>query len=206
MDMLWRQQSFLNSKSCEKFEPEIWRCRAHGKRLVATTASSTAILSRKMKEIISKKQTRKVLLILFGAITAFHILVITGLIPYDIVWGGRLESVEAMLKFEAISLTINLIILLVLFLDSKNRIRPARRYFFKFWHISMACLFTLNTVGNLLSNNQFEVMVFTPLTLVIALLSIRMAVDWCFLDDLHQPQLSVFFLVLSAAVLVVSGI
>jgi hypothetical protein len=39
----------------------------------------------------------------------------------------------------------------------------------------MAGLFLLNTVGNLLSAHPFEQMVFTPLTLVLFLLSLRLA-------------------------------
>ncbi len=39
----------------------------------------------------------------------------------------------------------------------------------------MAFLFLLNTIGNLFSENDFEKIAFTPLTLILAILCIRLA-------------------------------
>jgi hypothetical protein len=42
---------------------------------------------------------------------------------------------------------------------------------------AMAALFLLNTLGNLLSTNEFEKLVFTPLTLLLSLFSFRLALS-----------------------------
>jgi hypothetical protein len=41
----------------------------------------------------------------------------------------------------------------------------------------MAGLFFLNTIGNLLSNNQLEKILFTPLTTILFVFSLRLAID-----------------------------
>lgn len=59
------------------------------------------------------KLTVNACLALFGLITIFHSLVIIGLIPSSIVWGGRLESDTQMYAFETVSLLIDLLLLWV---------------------------------------------------------------------------------------------
>ncbi|MDG1205567.1 MAG: hypothetical protein P8N51_09370, partial [Pseudomonadales bacterium] len=51
------------------------------------------------------------LLALFFGTTVFHLLVLLGVIPFNIVWGGRLENADQMYIFESFSLTINLAVL-----------------------------------------------------------------------------------------------
>ena len=53
------------------------------------------------------------MVVLFTGALVFHLLVISQIIPFDIVWGGRLDSVDDMLVFESISIVINLIVLAV---------------------------------------------------------------------------------------------
>ncbi|MCD8539445.1 MAG: hypothetical protein LRY55_06505 [Leadbetterella sp.] len=51
---------------------------------------------------------------LFALVIIFHILIITGIIPFSIVWGGKLESREDMFRFETVSLTVNTLFMIVL--------------------------------------------------------------------------------------------
>lgn len=116
-----------------------------------------------------------VCLVVFGLVTIFHLSVITGLISYSIVWGGRLESDAQMYAFETVSLFINLLLLWVVamrggyakVLFSRTTIHVLLWIF--------AALFALNTLGNLASTSIFEKIVFTPLTLISTFLFIRMA-------------------------------
>jgi hypothetical protein len=45
-----------------------------------------------MKRRISEKFATNALLIMFSLVMVFHVLVLLGIIPFDIVWGGRLKS------------------------------------------------------------------------------------------------------------------
>ncbi len=110
-------------------------------------------------------------------ISIFHLLVLSGMVPYDIVWGGRLKNETQMYRFEIVSLSINLLLLAVTLIKAgylKSRI--SRRIINSFLWI-FAVLFTLNTLGNLMSANIFETIIFTPLTLLSALCCARMVME-----------------------------
>lgn len=82
-----------------------------------------------------------------------------------------------MVRFEMISIAINLIMLAVVAIHTgilKLRIKPLLIYIV-LW--CMGGLFLLNTIGNLLSINTFEKMVFTPLTLLLSICCFRLALD-----------------------------
>ncbi len=97
-----------------------------------------------------------------------------GIIPYSIVWGGRLTSVSAMLVFETVSLFVNGLIIFVLahyagYVNVLNQ-KVVRAIL---WVLSG--LFILNTVGNLSSVSTIEKLVFTPLTAILAILFFLLA-------------------------------
>ena len=54
------------------------------------------------------------MIVLLLGIIAFHFLVLTGVIPYHIVWGGRLGNPSEMRVFEIVSITVNLLILAII--------------------------------------------------------------------------------------------
>lgn len=105
----------------------------------------------------------------------FHLCVISGLLPYDMVWGGRLESRQQMLLFETLSIAANLIVLVFCGLKAnvlrwkvdRNVIRVA------FW--ILFGLFLLNAMGNLASENDLEKAMFTPATLLLSASCLVMA-------------------------------
>lgn len=103
-------------------------------------------------------------------VIVFHLLIVAQVIPYTIVWAGRLNSVQEMYAFEAVSIIINFLLVIVLLLKGeyiKNRL--SRRLLNGFlWFFLI--VFALNTVGNLTAETLFERVVFTPLTLLSAVL------------------------------------
>jgi len=123
-----------------------------------------------MLNIISKAQALKIITGLMIAVIVFHLLILIRIIPYEIVWAGKLKSASEMYVFEGLSILVNIVIMAVLLLKGnfiKHRIddkiiNGILRFF--------VLVFTLNTVGNLLAKSLFEKAVFTPLTLISALL------------------------------------
>jgi hypothetical protein len=117
-----------------------------------------------------KKTAQFILILLFSLSLLFHLLVLLQVIPYAIVWGGRLRTDTDMYRFETVSLFVNFISLVVLLLKSgviRIQIRPS------IVNVSlwvMFALMALNTMGNLYSGNNLERIIFTPLTLVSAIL------------------------------------
>ena len=86
----------------------------------------------------------------------FHLLIMIGVIPYELTWGGRLESTKEMLVFETISIVINLFFLHTL-LQKGSYIRST--YSKKYIRIILwvfFILFILNTAGNIQAITTFE--------------------------------------------------
>jgi len=113
------------------------------------------------------------MLTLLGIALVFHLLVLFQIIPYQIVWGGRLQSVGDMQRFEIVSILVNSLIILVILLKSgyiKHSI-PMKIINGLMWVI--VGLFALNTVGNLFAQTSTEMIVFTPMTLISAILCFR---------------------------------
>ncbi len=115
----------------------------------------------------------KSMLILLFLVMLFHILVLVQFIPFEIVWGSRLENVDQMRSFETISLIINAFFIIVIAIKAGYvRLKiPSKLILIIIW--CMVALFLLNTLGNLFSKNLFEKLVFTPLTFISALFCLR---------------------------------
>jgi hypothetical protein len=116
-----------------------------------------------------KRRVVLALIVLLSAAILFHLLVLVGVVPHDIVWGGRLESEALVPVFEGVSLSLNALFLGVSLIEAGYlpftfNTRVSRGVF-----VTMGVIFTANTVGNLLSRNAIEQRVFTGLTLLIAI-------------------------------------
>jgi hypothetical protein len=119
---------------------------------------------------MSKSLALKLLLGLFIAVIIFHLLIVFQVIPYTIVWAGKLKTIDEMYAFEAASISINVFLVAVLLLKGnyvKHRISDK---ILNAILLIFVALFALNTIGNLLAESLFEKIVFTPLTLLSSVL------------------------------------
>lgn len=99
-----------------------------------------------------------------------------GVVPFEIVWGGRLKDHSQMLSFETVSILINLLMLGFVCIHAGLIKISFNRTALKIILWAMAGIFAINTVGNLFSKNDFEKMMFTPLTLLLSVFFIRLAI------------------------------
>jgi hypothetical protein len=113
---------------------------------------------------------------IFALILVFHLLVVAKVIPYGIVWGGRLTSDRDMYRFEAVSLVLNAVFLAVVFVHAGLLPLTVPIWIMRVLFALMAALFALNTVGNLFSKNTFEKYTFTPITLLLTVFSVVLLV------------------------------
>ncbi|MDO8998525.1 MAG: hypothetical protein Q7W45_02085 [Bacteroidota bacterium] len=130
-----------------------------------------------MKNLIPERFAILGLITLLSIFLTFHILVMLGIIPFEIVWGGRLKNKTEMIKFEIVSVLINLTMLSVVLIRASFIKLPINNTLIKIILWIMFGLFLLNTLGNLFSLNEFERNVFTPITLVLSLFSLRLAIS-----------------------------
>ncbi len=126
---------------------------------------------------LSLKMAANIMLILLFCVLAFHGLVLMGQIPFDMVWGGRLENASQMYVFETVSVMINLGIMFAIGVKAGYLKPYLNRKIINAILWFLVVVFLLNTVGNIVSLSTEEMIIFTPLTLLSALLFYRMAIE-----------------------------
>lgn len=107
---------------------------------------------------------------LIQMIILFHLLIVLQLILYTMVWAGRLTNIQEIYVFEAISIFINLLLLLVI-LQKANYVKqvfPEQILNAVLW--LFVGIFALNTIGNLFSKNEAELILGTAATFLSSIL------------------------------------
>ncbi|MEQ9099673.1 MAG: hypothetical protein RIF36_21645 [Imperialibacter sp.] len=130
-----------------------------------------------MLKKINFKFAAHAMIVTLSLVLVYHLTIITGLIPYEATWGGRLQSREQMLRFETVSIVVNLFILTVILIKGGYLKLKLPAIVLKVLLWAFAVLFALNTVGNLASTSVLELIIFTPLTAVSAVFCARLAVE-----------------------------
>lgn len=123
-----------------------------------------------MTVTMKKKVALISMFFILGIVLIFHTLILTELIPYDIVWAGKLNSVEEMKSFETISILLNAFMLTVLYLKYRKLEQGTTSKVIDILIWIFAGFFVLNTVGNLFSKSMVELILGTLLTLTSAIL------------------------------------
>ena len=115
------------------------------------------------------------LLILLSLFLLLHFSILIKIIPYNLVWGGRLKSEKEMVRFEILSILINSLFLTVTLTQMSLLTinMPKNVITYSLW--LMTGLFLLNTLGNVTSKNKFEKSFFTPITILLAIFSFILA-------------------------------
>lgn len=128
-----------------------------------------------MKKLLSIPSAAHGLIALLGCLLGFHLLIVLRVLPFEIVWGGKLRSEPEMMQLEITSIVVTGILLCAVMLRVGYFRVKLNPLIFKVVFGLMVLLFTLNTLGNILSENAIERAVFTPVTILMALLSLRLA-------------------------------
>lgn len=117
------------------------------------------------------------MLILLMLVVLFHILVVVQVIPYTIVWAGKINSISEMQAMESVSIAINVLLILVLLLRGNYIETNIPNSFLNFIIWIYVVLFAANTIGNLYSESKLELYLFTFLTFVSAILCLRIVLE-----------------------------
>jgi hypothetical protein len=128
-----------------------------------------------MRKIISVKTAGIILISLLSLLVIFHILILFHVLPADIVWGGRLQSDSDVLKMELIALAITILFLLVIVLKLFKSTKFRKLINIGVWIIFI--YFSLNVLGNMASGNLIEKAVLSPVALIMALFTLRLAIE-----------------------------
>lgn len=131
-----------------------------------------------MRKLFSAKLAGSILLFSLGLLFIFHILVLLRAIPPDIVWGGQIKGVPAnLVTLETIALLVTALFILIV--AAKTGYLQAGKLSgvvtIGVWLIFAYLL--LNTLGNLASGISFEKLLFAPITILLALCALRLAIE-----------------------------
>ncbi len=113
-----------------------------------------------------------VLSILLFSLLLFHILVISGALPYQLIWGEKIASGAQMVQMEMVSIVAVSFMLTIAMVRTgwlNWQFRPA---LLQAGLVLMIFYFTLTAVGNLLAGTPVLRFIFAPLYLIVAILSI----------------------------------
>lgn len=120
---------------------------------------------------LKRKLSSKIIICILSFIILFHLLVLIGIIPPNMVWGGQLEQDPSpLITLEIISISMNLFIVVVTAMRAGFIRRLLSPKVIRFFMWAFSILFTVNTIGNFLSDNDLEKIIFTPLTIALAIL------------------------------------
>jgi hypothetical protein len=131
-----------------------------------------------MKKLISVRLAGNILLVAMGLLLVFHVLVLLGVIPADMVWGGMIQGGQAnLVTLEGMALVVTLLFLLII--AAKTGYVQAGKLSavvnIGIWLIFVILL--LNTLGNLASGVSFENLIAAPITIFLALCALRLAIE-----------------------------
>ena len=131
-----------------------------------------------MKKLISEKLAGNLLLISFGLLVIFDILILLNIVPSSIVWGGQIKnSATNLIILELIALGVTFIFAIIV-AAKMDYIKSGG--FKKAVNIGVWVIFAyliLNTLGNLASGVSFENLIFAPITLALAFCAFRLAIE-----------------------------
>ncbi|MDZ7357750.1 MAG: hypothetical protein ONB33_09115 [candidate division KSB1 bacterium] len=131
-----------------------------------------------MKKWISKNLAGQLLIIFLSLLIVLHLFVLVKIVPPNFVWGGNIGgSLTRLYILEAISLLMTLIFLFIVIakLRYSHWSRLNRLINIAIW--IMFAYFVLNFIGNLASGVAVEKLIFAPITLLLALLTGRLAIE-----------------------------
>lgn len=129
-----------------------------------------------MKQLISARRAAQILLGILGVVVVVHILVLIGVVSSDVVWGGNATE-GSVVVLEGIALATTLLFMAVVAAKGGMITLPVPSQTVDIGMWVMVVYFSLNTLGNLLAQSNTETLFFAPLTLVMVVLALRLAVE-----------------------------
>jgi len=104
-------------------------------------------------------------------------MILLKIIPYHLIWGGRLKSNNEMYRFEIFSILLNALFIIVILAQADFWMINIPKNIITYALWLMTGLFLLNTLGNAISKNKIERLIFTPITILLAIFSLVLALS-----------------------------
>jgi hypothetical protein len=130
----------------------------------------------RMKKLMTGKTAAIILIISLFFLMIFHLLVAIGILPNDIVWGGTLES-DSVRTYEMVSFIITGVLLFFTFVKAGYIKNPFLQKLANIIIWIMVVFFGFMVLGNLVSKTMTEKLIFIPLSIILFVTSLRLAIE-----------------------------
>lgn len=130
-----------------------------------------------MKKRISARLSSILLIICNMIMLGLHILILLGIVPYEFVWGGQINSSASLIFYESIAIIVTILFIFIVSLKAGYLLAGKLK---RTANVAIWVMFgylLLNTIGNLASGVTAEKMIFTPITILMTLLVFRLAIE-----------------------------
>ncbi|MBU1701805.1 MAG: hypothetical protein KJ970_15110 [Candidatus Eisenbacteria bacterium] len=131
-----------------------------------------------MKRVLGARAAANGLLIGLGGLAVFHALLLLGVLPASIAWGGRADDAShSFLLLELVGFTV--IAFFAVIVAAKIGYLKVGR-FRRVVRVGVWVVFgyfSLNVLSNLASMSGLERAIFTPVSVVLSLLAFRLAIE-----------------------------
>ena len=130
-----------------------------------------------MKNLISFKLAGKITITIIVLLIIFHILVLLGVVPSNIVWGGQIAEKATVMRHEILRLLVSFIFLAIIIEKlNQNKITKFKKlHNIAFWFIIV--FFVICSIVKLTSAVTLEKIIFIPVTVILSVLLFRLAIE-----------------------------
>ena len=126
---------------------------------------------------ISVKYAATLMMILLSITVVFHLLILSGAIPYKLVWSGLLDTRMQMVMYALSSITALIVVIFAISIKGGYMKPFVSKQALNAILWLLVVLFILSSARILLSKTTLEMILFTPPTLISAILCYRMIID-----------------------------
>jgi hypothetical protein len=130
-----------------------------------------------MKKIISIRLASNIIITIHALALIMHVLILLDILPHDFVWGGQLKSEGDLIVFESISIVVQILFIFIIAVKAGYVFKGKFKRMVNVGTWVMFGVMVINTIGNLASSSHLETLVMTPLTITLALLVLRLAIE-----------------------------
>jgi len=128
--------------------------------------------------MIGAKLAGYIILTILSILAIFHILVLCRVIPADIVWAGQADAPTGNLSLlESIALIVTVLFGFLTLMKIGLVFCDKAKIVVKIGIWLMCAYFVLNTIGNFSTGLSREGLIFGPVSLILALLTLRLALE-----------------------------
>lgn len=130
-----------------------------------------------MKRLINAKTAATVIIIVLLLLFLMNIGILSGLLPFTMVWGGNVASRSDMIMLELITIFVLILFIVITVIKLKNLEKQTKSKISNIGLWIMFIYFSFNIIGNLAAKTSTETLIFTPVSIILALFSFRLILE-----------------------------